>query len=115
MFMSFLTMILLPSNELLIKGNFRIQRTMASINNGVKVIFVPSLFSNSFFTLSLHITRLVTSASVNEVTWGLVCLLLTIWSAINRRMRSISMISTLPLYVVGAEDSTLFTGIIICC
>ena len=42
--------------------------TTASIKIGVKVNFSPSFFSNSFLYLFLQITRLVTSASTNEVT-----------------------------------------------
>src|SRR6186713_1788412 len=101
---SFLMMILSPSKELFIRGYFLMQCTIASMKRGVKVIFVPSLFSNPFFTFSLQWTRLVTSASVKLVTWGLVWTLRTIWSAISRRMRSISMISTLPVWVVMGEE-----------
>src|SRR5260221_6017017 len=97
---SFLMMILSPSRELLISGYFLIHRITASMNRGVKVSFVFSLFSNSFFTLSRQCTKCVTSASDMLVTWGLVCTLRTIWSAMRQRILSISMISTLPLYTV---------------
>src|SRR5580692_6662115 len=70
------------------------QRITASMNNGVKVIFSPSLFSKDCLIRSLHKTMLVTSASAKLVTWALTFLLSTMCLAIILRMRSISMIST---------------------
>lgn len=76
---SFFTMIRSPSREQLIKGNFLIHFTIASIKIGVNVDLSPLSFSqNPFFTFSRHCTRLVTSASVKLVTCGPVCLLRTI-------------------------------------
>ena len=75
---------------------------------GVKVIFSDSRFSYTFLALSRHITILVTSASTNEVTCGLVCLLMTMWSAINLRILSISMISSPPLRLT--EGAALTAG-----
>ena len=71
-------MIWFPLTDTFTKGKSRIARATASINMGVKVIFSPSFFSNVLFTLSRHCTTLVTSASINEVTCGEVCLLITI-------------------------------------
>src|SRR6185437_16230232 len=101
---SFLMMILSPSMELFISGYFLRQRMTASKNSGVKVSLVLVFFSKSFLTFSRQRTILVTSASEKLVTWALVCMLRTMWSAMRRRIRSISMISTLPLY----------TGMVVC-
>src|SRR5579859_4278271 len=108
---SFLTMILSPSTELLMSGYFFMQRMTASMNRGVKVSFVFSLFSNSFFTFSRQWTRWVTSASEMLVTWALVCMLRTIWSAMSLRIRSISMISTLPLWMVMGGWEEMLSGV----
>ncbi len=91
-----------PSILLFSQGYFLIHFTTASTNSGVKVIFSPSRFSNSFLIFSRHCTILVTSASVKLVTCAEVCLLSTMCLAIILRIRSISTISTLPLYDVVA-------------
>src|ERR1700740_2444324 len=96
MLMSFLMMILSSSRELLIMGERLMTLTRQSMKMGVQVNVPPSLFSNSFFTRSLHSTILVTSASAKLVTWGLVCLLSTMCLAMSLRMRSIGTISTFP-------------------
>ena len=85
--------------------------TIAMMKMGVKVIFSPSRCSKAFFTFSRHITKLVTSASTKLVTCGLVRLLMTMWSEINLRMRSISMISSpSPATTFGAWGSALAAG-----
>jgi hypothetical protein len=89
--------------ELLINGYRFITLTIHSINIGVNVIRVPSLFSNSSFTRFLQYTMLVTSASVKLVTCGLVCTLFTMCLAISLRIRSISTNSVTP-------DTTTFEG-----
>ena len=93
---SFLRIILSPSSEQLIFGKSLIALIIASINIGVKVRFSPSFCLNLPFHFSLHCTILVTSASTYEVTCGDVCTDFTICSAISLRIRSISIISTLP-------------------
>ena len=105
-FKSFFTIILSPSTELLSIGYFFNDFTTASTNKGVKVIFSPSLFSNSFLIFSLHCTRFVTSHSAKLVTCALVATLSVMCLDISLRIRSISITSTLPLYTTGV----LFAG-----
>lgn len=56
----------------------------------------PYCFWNESLMRSLHWTISVTSTSTKEVTCAEVCLDMIMWSAIRRRIRSISMISTWP-------------------
>ncbi len=106
MLMSFLMMMRVPSMEALIIGKSRIARTTASMKIGVNVIFSPYCFLNFSLTLLRQLTMLVTSTSTKEVTCGLVCLLITMWSAMSLRMRSISTISTLPLMLTAGDCGT---------
>ncbi len=108
MLMSFFLMIVVPSTWMLIIGISFIAWAIAMMNTGVKVIFSPSRFSKAFFTLLRQSTRLVTSASTKLVTWGLMCLLITMWSAISFRMRSISISSSPgPALMLGATGAAL--------
>src|SRR5690606_11635050 len=94
MWMSFFLMIWSPLTWILIMGISLMAWAIAMMKMGVKVIFSPSRFSNEAFTLLRQSTRLVTSASTKLVTCGLVCLLITMWSAISLRMRPISISSS---------------------
>ena len=90
-------------------GKSRIALTMASAMSGVNVSFSPNFSWKAFLLALRHCTRLVTSASTNEVTWGLVWTLRTMWSAIILRIRSISTMSWAPSTLVAA-GAALATG-----
>ena len=59
----------------------------------VNVNFSPNFSWKAPLLALRHMTKLVTSASTNDVTCGLVWTLRTMWSAIIFRMRSISTMS----------------------
>ena len=99
-----------PSKDTLMFGKSLMALTTASINIGVKVIFSFSFFSNPPLILSLHWTKLVTSTSTNEVTCGLVDLLITMWSAISLRILSISTISSPGIKAI--LDLCTFTSVV---
>ena len=83
---------------------------MAMMKTGVKVSFSPSRCSKAFFTFSRHNHRLVTSASTKLVTCGLVRLLITMWSAVRRLMRSISINSSPVSGVILGAATGVGTG-----
>ena len=92
--MSLRLMIVVPLTETLIIGKSLMAFTIASMKIGVNVMFSFSRFKKSPFTLFLQLTMFVTSASTYDVTCGATCTDITMCSAINLRMRSISMISS---------------------
>ena len=69
----------------------------ASIRMGVKVMEVPVCCRKLSLTRSRHCTMAVMSVSMKDVTWAEMFLESVMRCAIMRRIRSISMISTLPL------------------